>query len=147
MSQSEIFCSVYSLDRSVHGVLAKWKCEMEMTGDYSLKHRWGLWFRGLKSKMCQDEILRNELHVLCNYEPTLQNEEPLCKELFFLPSSLHYYDNTFISALVAAAVFSTEKPLQHWDNSSTVEPTRQSLHLSREINRKEHQRWVSIREK
>lgn len=37
----------------------------------------------------------------------------VCKELFFLPSSLHYYDNTFISASVASAVFSTEKPLQH----------------------------------
>lgn len=60
--------------------------------------------------MPQDEMRRNELRVLCNYEPTLQNEESLCGELFFLPSSLHYYDNMFISALVAGAVFSTGKP-------------------------------------
>ncbi len=107
---------------------------------------WGLFFRGLKEKMCQDETRRSELHVLRNYEPTLQSEESLCKELFFLPSSLHYYDNTFISALVAGAVFSSEKPLQHWDNSSSVEPTRQSLHLSREINRKQPLRWVNLTE-
>lgn len=63
--------------------------------------------------MSRGKIQCNESYVLCNYEPTLQNEESLCKELFFLPSSLHYYDNTFISTLVASAVFSTEKPLQH----------------------------------
>lgn len=80
---------------------------------YSLKNYWQLCFQGLKEKMCQEEIRCNVSFVLCNYEPTLQNEESLCKELFFLPSSLHYYDNTFISALVASAVFSSEKPLQH----------------------------------
>lgn len=63
--------------------------------------------------MCEDKIRCNELHVLCNYEPTLQNEESLCEELFFLPSSLYYYDNTFITAVLAGAVFSNEKPLQH----------------------------------
>lgn len=99
-----------------------------------------LWCRGLKEKMCQDGIQQNELHVLCHYEPTtLRNEESLCKELFSLPSCWHYYDNTFISALVADAVFSTEKPLQNLDNSNTMEPTRQSLHLNREIDGKQLQ--------
>ena len=28
--------------------------------------------------MCEDETRRNELHVLCNYEPTLQDEECVC---------------------------------------------------------------------
>lgn len=146
MTQSENFYSVYTLDKSVHEEPTKWKSKMEMTDYYSPNHRRELWLRGLKEKMCKDEIRRNELHVLCNYEPTLQDEECVCKELFFLPSSLHYYDNTFISALVASAVFSSEKPLQHWDNSSTVEPTRQSSHLSREINREHLLRWVSIRQ-
>lgn len=87
--------------------------------------------------MCQNEIQHNELHMLCNYEPaTLQNEESLCKELFFLPSSWHYYDNMFISALVASAVFSSKKPLQKFDNSSSMEPTRQNSHLNKEIDRK-----------
>lgn len=67
-------------------------------------------------------------HVLYNYEPTLRNEESLCKELFFLPSFLHYYDNTFISAVPVSAVFRTEKLVQHQDNRSTVEPRMQSLH-------------------
>lgn len=148
MNQYEIFYSAFTLERSVHEVPTKWKCEMEngqlITHSGSVEcFGVGVW----KRKMCQDEIQHNELHVLCNYEPTTpQNEESLCKELFFLPSSWHYYDNTFISALVAGAVFSTEKPLQNLDNSSTMEPTRQSSHLSREINRKQLRRWVSIME-
>lgn len=67
--------------------------------------------------------------MLLNYEEALQNDQSLCEELFFLPSALHYYDNMFISAVVARAVFSTEKLLQNWDNSSFVEPRRQSLNL------------------
>lgn len=92
----------------------------------------------LKKKTRREEIQCNELHALCrpNYELTLQNEESLYEELFSLPSSLHFYDNTFISALVASAVFSTEKPLQLWENSSTVEPIRQSVYVSRKIDRK-----------
>lgn len=74
--------------------------------------------------------------MLYNYESTLQNAASLYTELLFLLCSLHYYDNTFISTVVASAVFSTEKLLQHWDNSSFVEFVRQSLHLSGEINRK-----------
>lgn len=85
---------------------------MEMT-DYSLKHHSGLFFKGLKEKTCQNEMQWNDSHVLLNYEEALQNEESLCKELFFLPSALHYYDNMFICAVVARAVFSTEKLLQN----------------------------------
>lgn len=51
--------------------------------------------------------------MLLNYEEALQNDQSLCEELFFLPSALHYYDNMFISAVVARAVFSTEKLLQN----------------------------------
>ena len=56
----------------------------------------------LGKKMYQNGY--NKGHVLYNYEPTVRNEESLCKELFSLPSFLHYYDNTFISAMVASAV-------------------------------------------
>lgn len=117
------------------------KMEMQngkWTADYSLRLCWLCWMLWLgserKKKMCQDEMQHNELHVLCNYEPTaLQNEESLCKELFFLPSSWHYYDNMFISDLVASAVFSSKKK---FDNSSSMEPTRQNSYLNKEIYRK-----------
>lgn len=111
--------------------------------NYSCRFCRVLWFRGLKEKMCQDGIQHNELYGLCHYEPTTpQNEESLCKELFSLTSCWHYYDNTFIRAFVAGAVFSTEKPLQNLDNSNTMEPTRLSLHLNREIDRKQRRHWV-----
>lgn len=83
------------------------KCSMELT-DYSLKHH-----SGLKEKTCQNEMQWNDSHMLLNYEEALQNDQSLCEELFFLPSALHYYDNMFISAVVARAVFSTEKLLQN----------------------------------
>ena len=98
-------------------------------------------FGSEKENMRQSEY---NWHALYNYESTLWNEESLCEELFFLPSFLHYYDNTFISAVVASTVFCTENLLQHQDNSSFVELRKHidNLHLSREINSKKC--WVSI---